>query len=204
MTAIRLYIPPGKRYGQLTVIREGPPVTTSKLPRRTMICSCTCGTAEVMIRVDTLTRGHTRSCGCLRQQAGRNAAKASIKHGMRKHHLYPVWLGLRRRAKDRRSADFSAGIYEPWLESPLAFVTDVEAEIGRRPEEGFVLSRVDDDRDFGPGNIRWITHAQHLRRHRSVFSLSDRIDVLERENRRLLKLVETLRSEVEMYQLYGR
>jgi hypothetical protein len=203
MSASRLYIPPGKRFGELTVIREGPPVITSKLPRRTMICSCSCGTAEVQVRVDTITRGRTKSCGCLRKEAGKRAAQASVTHGMRNHHLYPVWLGLRRRAKDRRSADYESGIHEPWLVSPAVFVQEVEAEIGPRPEPGAVFTRCDDDGDFVPGNIKWITRAQHLQRRRSVNRLSDRIDALERENRRLLALVETLRGEVEMYQLYG-
>jgi len=203
MNQARLYIPPGKRFGLLKVIREGPPVTSSHPPRRTMICSCACGTPEVTVRVDTLSRGHTRSCGCLRKEAGRNASKAAMKHGLRMHPLYGVWLGLRRRAKDRRSADYATGIYEGWLESPAVFIAEVEAEIGLCPA-GAVIERVDDELDFGPGNVRWVSHAEHLQRRRSVARLADRISALERENKRLAALVETLRGELEMYQLYSR
>jgi hypothetical protein len=203
MNAHRLYIPPGKRFGELTVIREGPVIVKSGEPRRTLICSCSCGTAECQVRVDSITRGRTRSCGCLRKAAGKAAAQASIQHGMRNHTLYPVWLGLRRRVKDRRSADYEIDVYEGWLDSPLVFIKEVEAEIGQRPD-GAVFARTEDGGKFEPGNIRWISHTEHLQRRRSANRLSDRIVELERENRRLLALVETLRGEVEMYQLYGR
>lgn len=188
----RIYIPPGKRFGRLVVLRDGPGVVRSGQSKRTMICRCDCG-AEAEVRVDLLLRGSTRSCGCLRREAGRNAAASQ--HGMRRHPLYPVWIGLRRRSRDRRSAEFGTGLHQPWYDSPSTFVTDLERELGPRPP-GAVLGRISDDGYFGPGNVRWVSREEHRRNRRSVQHLIARIEELERENRRYLELLRSHRIMV--------
>jgi hypothetical protein len=203
MCASRLVIPAGKKFGLLTVIRDGPDITRSGLPRRTMICSCKCGTAETQVRVDTLTRGKTKSCGCLRREAGRRAAAAAIDHGVRNHSLYPVWQGLRRKIRDPRSVDYQAGVCEEWLHRPVVFIAEVEAEIGPRPDDT-MFARIDEEKDFMPGNIRWATLVENWRRRRLVARQADKLGELERANRQLERLVETLKGEIEMYKLYGR
>jgi hypothetical protein len=122
---------------------------------------------------------------------------------MRKHPLYPVWIGLRRRSRDRRSSDYGLHLYDPWYESAKAFVTDVEALIGPRPD-GHVLGRVKDDEPYEPGNIRWVTTEEHRRNRRSVRYLLERIGELERENKRLHAEMAGLRVEVDMYREYSR
>lgn len=189
----RIYVPPGKRFGRLVVIRDGPSIVRSGQSRRTVICKCDCGMAEIQVRLELVMRGTTRSCGCLRREAGRNVA-ASV-HGMRSHPLYPVWIGLRRRSRDRRSAQFGALLHQPWYDSPRAFVDGVEAELGPRPE-GAVLALIRDDGDFEPGNIRWISQAEHRRNRRSILHLVHRIEELERENRRYRELLSSHRIMV--------
>jgi hypothetical protein len=61
---------PGRRFGRLKVVREGPgqPVKGKAYHRRTMICRCRCGSPDKEILLWLLTSGGTQSCGCLRRE----------------------------------------------------------------------------------------------------------------------------------------
>lgn len=58
-------VPPGQRYGRLTVIREGDRKFFSSRPKgaRTFWCRCDCGN-ETNVLLSSLTGGGTASCGC--------------------------------------------------------------------------------------------------------------------------------------------
>lgn len=60
---------PGMRFGGLTLIEEAP----SRNYRRYWRCVCDCG-KECVVEEYHLKIGHTKSCGCLRVQHGRNQA----------------------------------------------------------------------------------------------------------------------------------
>ena len=65
----------GQTFGKLMVLREVEPVTTSQgRPMRAWLCRCTCG-REVVVRHYNLTKGVTRSCGCLRSEKQRKRVK---------------------------------------------------------------------------------------------------------------------------------
>lgn len=69
----RAYDHSGKRYGRLLVLHRVHPTTQrAKLPH--WACECDCGNLTV-VRADKLTRGETRSCGCLRYELFGNVAE---------------------------------------------------------------------------------------------------------------------------------
>ena len=73
----------GQRFGRLTVLREVPPVLSSKgVPERTWMCRCDCG-REIVVRQKNLKNKVTRSCGCLRKEKSK---KRSNQAG----HVLPV------------------------------------------------------------------------------------------------------------------
>lgn len=53
----------GKRFGKLTVIEQA--ASNSRGARR-WVCQCECGNQTVVLS-SNLTRGHTKSCGCIKQ-----------------------------------------------------------------------------------------------------------------------------------------
>ena len=56
----------GKMFGRLTVIKEGDrKIQPNGKKRRTWLCHCQCGKEAVVLQ-ENLTRGITRSCGCLK------------------------------------------------------------------------------------------------------------------------------------------
>lgn len=68
-----LTVHPGERYGMLTVL-----VRVEDGPRRQVryLCQCDCG-RQCVVRAGTLRTGNQCSCGCLRRERMRAAAKAA-------------------------------------------------------------------------------------------------------------------------------
>lgn len=56
----------GQRFGRLTVLRQVP-VPEGLTQNNYWLCRCDCGTERVVL-VSNLIRGHTKSCGCLKQR----------------------------------------------------------------------------------------------------------------------------------------
>ena len=65
MTA-KMEVPPGTRYGLLTVIGEKYQVSHSGKRLRMQECRCDCGNITV-VTTGNLVNRHSKSCGCLEQ-----------------------------------------------------------------------------------------------------------------------------------------
>lgn len=68
----------GQRFGRL-VVETGVSIKRSGKTRMLWTCLCDCGTRLTVIS-DNLKSGHTKSCGCLRIETGREVGK-KVKHG---------------------------------------------------------------------------------------------------------------------------
>ena len=139
------YIQPGEVYGRLTVLEPAP--TSESL----VLCRCECGN-EGMKRARTLKNGNTRSCGCLRK-----------KHGLSKHPLYSLWVGMVGRTTRPSHRDFpdsgrrGVTVCERWQGAPEGFLNFV-ADMGTRPGPDYSVDRwPDDGGPYAPGNTRWAT-----------------------------------------------
>ena len=56
----------GQRYGRLTALRQADKPQNCKTKSDYWLCRCDCGN-EVVVLGPNLVRGHTKSCGCLKQ-----------------------------------------------------------------------------------------------------------------------------------------
>lgn len=162
----------GRRFGRLVV--------TSKAPRadhRTRWeCRCDCGGVRV-VRGDNLRDGSTRSCGCaVREQVLKLVAtKPNLSHGYtsggRTRPEYRAWQAAKRRCGDSRLRNFhhygGRGIVmcEEWVNSFDAFI----AHVGPKPDGGRRISidRIDNNRGYEPGNVRWATASEQGRNRRT-------------------------------------
>jgi hypothetical protein len=83
----------GGKFGRLTILQKGKIVGRN----RYWLCSCECGKAKE-IAYSSLSKGATKSCGCL------NAELASARkktHGKSKSSEYFIWLGMHQRCNDK-------------------------------------------------------------------------------------------------------
>ena len=155
----------GRIFGRLTV--TGPPMSGEGLPGgRKYPCKCECG-KEMVARRAWLVAGHSKSCGCLHDElAGERLRRAVYRHGEASNHKgevptpeYRAWGSMVARCTRPTHAAFARyggrgiTICAEWRNSYPAFIRDV----GRRPSPAHSLDRIDNERGYEPGNVRWAT-----------------------------------------------
>ena len=124
------------------------------------------------MKLSDLASGKKRSCGCLKREARWLQVSRHnwpTVHGLAGHPLYDAWYSMVGRCHDPGNVAYerygSRGIRvcERWHDL-AAFVADIEATIGPRPEGRhpsgkplYSLDRIDNDGNYEPGNVRWAT-----------------------------------------------
>lgn len=89
-------------------------------------------------------------------------------HGLTKHPLYDVWTVIIQRCTNPKNPGYpnyggrGITICIRWRNSFSAFLED----IGERPEPGYSLDRIDNDRGYEPGNTRWANRTTQARNSR--------------------------------------
>lgn len=111
-----------------------------------------------------LREGRHQSCGCLRDEV---AAVKSLTHGHARGRRtvcpptpeYQTWLNVKARCgnpKNPRYADYGGRgilLFSPWQEDFAAFL----AAVGPKPSPRHSIDRIDNDKGYEPGNVRWAT-----------------------------------------------
>ena len=156
----------GQVFGRLTVIRRA----GSRAGRVTWACMCECGsTVEVVSHA--LTSGHTKSCGCWKDERNRGTP---VKHGHARRGAsltptYKTWQNMMTRCYNQKVKSFKDygergikvcngwHIFENFL-----------ADMGERPK-GTTLDRVDNNGDYTPDNCRWATKLTQARNTRANY-----------------------------------
>lgn len=144
---------PGENFSDWTVVAD----TANRLK---WLCQCVCSKRRE-VSFDNLIRGRSLGCGCSR------LGRASVTHGLSRTPILGVWRTMMSRCynpSNRSYKDYGArGIfaYEEWhdLEN---FIKDC----GPHPGNGLTFDRVDNDKGYEPGNVRWATRAQQARNTR--------------------------------------
>jgi len=148
--------PLGSIFGRLTVIEAE---RSSRLR-----CRCTCG-REIQTRSHELVNGSRKSCGCFARQRLGNHNRT---HGLSRTPEYRAWLHLRRRCFAPSDIDYryyggrGISVHPPWRVDFTAFL----AHVGPRPPPGHTIDRIDNEKDYEPGNVRWADSQTQARNRR--------------------------------------
>ena len=142
----------GLKYGKLTILRREKAYrdVKSKIKRtRTQwFCMCDCGNT-ITVMTESLKTGNTKSCGCLHTL-----------HGFTKTPEFRIWTCMMTRCYNKNhDAYMNYGgrgiIIEAIWHTFLNFLRDM----GKRPP-GMTIDRLDNDKNYGPGNCRWASTKQ--------------------------------------------
>lgn len=162
----------GKRFGRLTAItRLGSDARGSSYWQ----CKCDCGNT-VKARIDQLTSGMSKSCGCLKREVAaattkrRNQENKDLKYGALTHgesrrtRLYSIWNGIKQRClnPNDRAYKYYGGrgitVYKEWMD----FIPFRDWAKANGYDESLEIDREDNDGNYEPDNCRWVTHRVNM------------------------------------------
>jgi hypothetical protein len=163
----------GKKFGKLLPLH----ISKKEKGKVYWMCLCDCGN-HTEVAAGKIKFLSTKSCGCLRKP-----------HGLSQTELYSTWKGIIRRcsasAKGKLYEDYygrGITISEEWLgaDGYIKFIN----HIGKRPSKEYSVDRINNNKGYQPGNVRWATkklQASNTRRKRvEEFSNKELIDELKK------------------------
>ena len=144
----------GQKFGMLQVVSlEGRDKHRCKLYR----CFCDCGNEKIVSGV-CLRSGHTKSCGCKRQNYYQSGKQKT--HGLSNTKLYRVWASMKFRCCDKNNKDYGGRgitICAEWMNFETFYAWSMENGY----KEGLEIDRIDVNGNYEPDNCRWITRKEN-------------------------------------------
>lgn len=148
----------GSVFGRLTVLRIEP-----SRNRRSWVCQCTCGNTCVVAQRE-LTRGDTRSCGCIRKEmlVVRNR-EGKVDHSAlssAERSAYRKWSLMWSRVRNPTGKSYcyeGLSVCSRW-EVFENFLADMKC-----PPIGHSLDRIDNLKGYSRDNCRWVPLAHQAK-----------------------------------------
>jgi hypothetical protein len=195
----------GDKHNMLTLIDD----KAVKINRsKYKLFRCDCGN-EKLIRVNVVSSGHVKSCGCLRRLTRVKKYDHPItvykkfikeKYGKPLYEIkeYKIWVAIKTRCYNPKANRYyiygGRGIKmcDRWLESFHNFYDDM----GARPSDKHSIDRIDTNGDYEPGNCRWVTS--------DVQNKNKRVDYHECEHcKRIIGQKSNYNKHMNHYNEYG-
>ena len=156
----------GERYGRLVVLNFAGLLSG----RTSWLCKCDCGN-EVITSSNSLRRGRTQSCGCIRKEkascqskiAGNIRGQQLIKHGLCNERIYKVWKGMRNRCNNPNNKFYKdyggrgIRLCSEWDDFETFYKWAMQN--GYNPDANYgecTIDRVDVNGNYEPSNCRFV------------------------------------------------
>ena len=115
--------------------------------------------------IDSVQKGHTKSCGCLYKRGN------GTKHSLVRHPLYKTWNAMKHRCYNHKYKSYKdyggrgIAICDRWMDIEK-FIEDMFPTW----EEGLSLDRIDVNGNYCVDNCRWVTNEIQHRNTRDIQS----------------------------------
>lgn len=156
----------GDIYGRLTLTGKNYLRFMYGQRRRIVEADCECGGETRWYLFESLAKGETRSCGCLRVDVARERMTT---HGLSGHPLFTIWAAMKKRCYDNHCPAFKdyggRGITmcTEWLNDFESFYVWAMANGWKKGRD---LDRQKNNGNYEPGNCRFITRRESNRNTR--------------------------------------
>lgn len=192
-----------QKEGKLKV--SGAPIgLKNKYGSAVVLVSCDCGTKPFSLTPSKFKTEHTKSCGCLHGGGRYNR----IAHGATNEPWFWSWKSMLKRTQESSHKSYAKykDIYvDPrYLTDPWAFFNDIR---GARIDSTYSVDRIDSNKGYEPGNMRWATKVEqannlssnHPMDTRNIYTIKSTIGnpdkyrvTIDRQGTRITKLFSTL------------
>lgn len=196
------FVPAGARFGELTVLGYAFYLTNGgRSYGWTPYCQCSCGWEGCVLR-DNLAQGKSTRCDKCAKRAASGKRWWKYKDAMpddaHRERLLNRLSSIITRCTNKDSRTYMSyggrgiGVYDGWRKDRAEFLRYVQTLPGWDIPE-YELDRIDNDKGYYPGNIRFVSRSENLLNKRHVNDMSQRIIQLEKENAELRAEIERLR-----------
>lgn len=123
------------------------------------LCRCVCGT-ERLVRAGHLASGASTNCGCIRppKKHGQAVGKGFTKK-------YRTWRSMMARCTNPNHKN--ASIYYGLMCSEWLEFTNFDKDVPDPPSIDHTIDRIENERGYEPGNVRWVLMAEQHRNQRN-------------------------------------
>ena len=152
----------GQTFSQLTVICRA---ENDKRRGARWKCRCACG-GFATIRAYNLRSGKTKSCGCMGRE---RLIERNFVHGRTGSPEYATWKSIIKRCTNPNDISFKnygergIKVCEEWMNDFMAFFN----YIGPKPTQKHSIERINNNRNYQPGNVKWATQKQQCNNKRN-------------------------------------
>jgi hypothetical protein len=136
---------------------------------------CKCGNISIYSKT-RVKNGYISKC---KKCAALEAKIKHSTHGMKYSDEYRIWGNIKTRCLNKNSKDYARyggrgiSIYKKWKNSFESFFD----YIGKRPSKQHSIDRIDNNKGYEPGNIRWATLTEQHRNKRNSVYVTDGTNV---------------------------
>jgi len=157
----------GTTWGHWLVLEES---ERDRHGNRKWRCRCACGAVSVVYQ-NALRGGKSTQCDlCGRKQSAPKRAAASVTHGRSGTLEYGVWDSMLHRCNNPKASDYARyggrGIRVCGEWTGDGGFERFFAHVGLAPT-GTTIDRIDNERGYEPGNVRWSTSKEQARNRRN-------------------------------------
>lgn len=146
------------QYNQLTFIQEE---GKNKHNQTLWRVSCTCGNVAVKV-ASAVRSGRTKSCGCLQ-----TSGTSNLRHGKRRSKEYTAWCNMHLRCYSKNNPHYrNYGARGIIVDDKWHNFTAFYKDVGDAPGNDYTLDRIDNNKGYEPGNVRWAKRSVQSRNKR--------------------------------------
>jgi len=160
MTTSRYKDLTGQKFSRLTAIKF---VGKDSCNNARWLFKCDCGN-EIECRGSEVSRGATKSCGCL---VSENTRAANLTHGMSRQKVYKTWIAMKARCFNEDDVNFplyggrGITVCKEWLDFETFY-----KDMGDIPD-GYSIERLDTNLGYSKDNCKWASATEQQRNKRN-------------------------------------
>jgi len=155
----------GQKFGKLLVSSL---IDERSHGQKVYSCICDCGNVTIVLSAN-LKKGNSKSCGCSRKiTCGNRMSQLNLRHGETGTKLWRSWKSIVERTTCVTSFNYSRyggrgiGIHQDWLQ-----YENFATYIGPPPTEKHSVDRINNNKGYEPGNVRWATPKEQAANRKS-------------------------------------